>query len=208
MPLKIDPCHIWNVSYSARSNRSHPPTSRNIAPATKNGSHDWSSLHMKRHLHCAEQQDSTSKVTKYCLPRKMTLQNFRENYRKQVKRHLQCAADPSMIRDRSEHDPRMIRAWAQQSATHHATEVTFRARREQFVWKTATLSRSSYDSKFHQVLRLPQIAAVELLRIVHLPRKVTLNHQIVHMPRKMTFELHHIMHLLRKGTLEHHLRTL
>ena len=36
MTLKIDPCHIWNVIYNARSNRSHPPTSPNTAVATKN----------------------------------------------------------------------------------------------------------------------------------------------------------------------------
>ena len=33
------------------------------------------------------------------LPRKMTLQNFTEISPKQVNRHLQCATDPSMIRD-------------------------------------------------------------------------------------------------------------
>ena len=32
------------------------------------------------------------------LPRKMTLQDFKENLQKQVKRHFQCGADPSMIR--------------------------------------------------------------------------------------------------------------
>ena len=161
---------------------------------------------MKRHLHCAEQQDSTSKVTKYCLPRKMTLQNFRENYRKQVKRHLQCAADPSMIRDRSEHDPSM--SPAVRNPPRNRGYFSCSARAICLENCNTFALQLLYDSKFHQVLRLPQIAAVELLRIVHLPRKVTLNHQIVHMPRKMTFELHHIMHLLRKGTLEHHLRTL
>ena len=45
------------------------------------------------------------------LPRKMTRQNFKENLQKQVKRHFQCGADPTMIREWSEHDPRMIRAW-------------------------------------------------------------------------------------------------
>ena len=33
MNLMIDPHHIWNVIYNARSNRHHPPTSRNTAPA-------------------------------------------------------------------------------------------------------------------------------------------------------------------------------
>ena len=66
MNLMIDPHHIWNVIYNARSNKSHPPTSPNTAPATQNESHDWSALHMKGHLQCAEQQESSSNFTKYC----------------------------------------------------------------------------------------------------------------------------------------------
>ena len=64
MNLMIDPHHIWNVIYNARSNKSHPPTSPNTAPATQNESHDWSASHMKRHLQCAEQQESSSNFTK------------------------------------------------------------------------------------------------------------------------------------------------
>ena len=64
--LMIDPHHIWNVIYNARSNRHHPPTSPNTAPATQNECHDWSASHMKRHLQCGEQQASTSNLTKYC----------------------------------------------------------------------------------------------------------------------------------------------
>ena len=45
------------------------------------------------------------------LPRKMTLQDFKENLQKKVKRHFQCGADPSMIRPWSDHDPSMIRPW-------------------------------------------------------------------------------------------------
>ena len=62
----IDVRRIWNVMYNARSNRSHPPTSPNTAPATQNDCDDWSASHMKRHLQCAEQQDSQSNFTKYC----------------------------------------------------------------------------------------------------------------------------------------------
>ena len=51
---------------TAQSNRHHPPTSPNTAPATQNESHDWSTSHMKRHLQCAEQQASPSNLTKYC----------------------------------------------------------------------------------------------------------------------------------------------
>ena len=64
MNLMIDPHHIWNVIYNARSNSQHPPTSPNTAPATQNESHDWSTSHMKRHLQCAEQQAAPSNLTK------------------------------------------------------------------------------------------------------------------------------------------------
>ena len=66
MNLMIDRAHIWKVIYNAWSNKSHPPTSANTAPATQNESHDWSASHMKRHLQCAEQQESSSNFTKYC----------------------------------------------------------------------------------------------------------------------------------------------
>ena len=64
--LMIDPHHIWNVTYNARSNRHHPPTSPNTAPATQNESHDWCTSHLQRHLQCAEQQSTPSNLTKYC----------------------------------------------------------------------------------------------------------------------------------------------
>ena len=64
MNLMIDPHHIWNVTYNARSNRHQLPTSPNTAPATQNESHDWCTEHMKRHLQCAEQQSRPSNLTK------------------------------------------------------------------------------------------------------------------------------------------------
>ena len=66
MNLMIDPRHIWNVIYNARSKQSHTTTSPNTAPATQNESHDWSASHMKRHLQCAEQAKSPSNLTKNC----------------------------------------------------------------------------------------------------------------------------------------------
>ena len=67
MNLVIDPHHIWNVIYIARSNKSQPPTAANTAPATQKCL-SWLILvtHMKRHLQCAEQQESSSNFTKYC----------------------------------------------------------------------------------------------------------------------------------------------
>ena len=66
MTLMSDVRHIWNLIYNARSNSTHPPTSPNTVPATQNDSHEWCPSHLKRHLHCAEQQDSSSNVIKYC----------------------------------------------------------------------------------------------------------------------------------------------
>ena len=66
MNLMIDPHHIWNVIYNARSNKSHPPTWPNTARATQNESHAEFSSHMKRYLQCAEKQVSSSNLTKYC----------------------------------------------------------------------------------------------------------------------------------------------
>ena len=66
MHLMHDVHHIWNVIYNARSNRHHPPTSPNTAPATQNESHAWCPSHMKRHLQCAKQQASPSNLTKCC----------------------------------------------------------------------------------------------------------------------------------------------
>ena len=176
----LSPHRIWNVIYSARSNRCHHPTSPNTAPATKNDSTALSSSHMKRHFQCAEQQVSPSNLTKYCachekwldcfivltyetsfpmrgatgvtiqphqilrLPRKMTLQDFKENLQKQVKRHFQCGADPTMIRAWSEHDPSM----KTQTATRLASEVTFRAHHEHFLLKNTTFRAQSYIQTF------------------------------------------------------------
>ena len=72
------------------------------------------------------------------LPRKMTVPNLKEICWKRMKRHFQCAADPTMIRAWSENDPRMIRPWNRQSATRLATEVTFHAHHEHFVLKNTT----------------------------------------------------------------------
>ena len=66
MSVMIDPAHIWNVIYNARSNRHHPHTSPNTAPATQNECHEWSCSQMKFHLQCAEQPASPSHLTKYC----------------------------------------------------------------------------------------------------------------------------------------------
>ena len=82
------------------------------------------------------------------LPRKIALQNFKENVQKQVKRHFQCGDDPRMIRPWSDHDPRIIRPWNRQSATRLASEVTFRTHHEHFLLKNTTFRAQSYIQTF------------------------------------------------------------
>ena len=193
-------CETWNVIYNAQSNRTHPPTSPNAAPATQNDSHDWCPSHMTPHLQCAEQQISSSNITKSCachakwlassilvtyetsftmrgatgitrqphqilrLPRKIALQNLREILWKQLKCHLQCGDDSSVIRPWSEHElvishPPVRRGYFSRFGDAYCIE-------------NYNISRSGYLLKFH--------------RILHLPQKVTLqDHQILRLPRKM-----------------------
>ena len=199
MNLMIDPHHIWNVIYNAQSNRHHPPTSPNTAPATQNESHDWSTSHMKRHLQCAEQQSTPSNFTKYCachakwiswlihityetsftmrgatvntlqphqilrLPRKMNLMidphhiwnviyNARSNSQHPPTspntapatqndhptsdRNLLKTAETSFpMRDRSEHDPSMIRPWKRKPQPAAPQRLLFTLARSRFYWK-------------------------------------------------------------------------
>ena len=50
----------------APATKSDTASSSNTAPVTQNHSHDWLWSHMKRDLHCAEQQASPSNLTRYC----------------------------------------------------------------------------------------------------------------------------------------------
>ena len=199
MNLMIDPHHIWKVIYNARSNKSHPPTSPNTAPATQNESHDSPCSHMKRHLQCAEQQESSSNFTKYCachakwiswlirityetsftmrgatsvilqphqilrLPRKMNLMltslhtwnaiynawsnichpptspntapATKNDLPKSETNLLKTAEVSFPMRDRSDHDPRMIRPWKRKPQPAAPPRLLFALARSRFYWK-------------------------------------------------------------------------
>ena len=66
MNLILNSLHACNAIYIARSDRQHPPTWPNTAPATKNESYPEFSLHMIHYLQCAERQATSSNLTKYC----------------------------------------------------------------------------------------------------------------------------------------------
>ena len=250
MNLMIDRAYIWKVIYNARSNKSHPPTSANTAPALQNESHDWSASHMKRHLQCAEQQESSSNFTKYCachakwiswlirityetsftmrgatsvilqphqilrLPRKMNLMlnslhtwnaiynawsnichpptspntapATKNDLPKSETNLLKTAEVSFPMRDRSDHDPRMIRPWSDHENANRnppRRRGYFSRSPEADSIENYNVARSGYHSTFHQTLRLPQKVTHELHQMLRLPQKVTHElHQMLRLP--------------------------
>ena len=118
------------------------------------------------------------------LAQNMTLQDFQENLQKQVKRHFQCGADPTMIRAWSDHENanrNPPRKWGYFSSSPRAFSIV-----------KYNVSRPILHSNLHQILRLPRKVTLERHQVLHLPRKVTLElHQVLHLPRKVTLELHY-----------------
>ena len=164
------------------------------------------------------------------LPRKMTLQHFKEISRKQLKRHFQCGADPSWIRVGSELDPSWIRPWSENETVIRnppRNRGYFSRPPRAFCIEKYNISRSGYHSKFHRILRLPRKVTLQLHRILRLPRKMTVmilswlilvtyetlftmrgttggilqHHQILRLPRKMT--LQHFKEISRKQLKRH-----
>ena len=195
MILMIDPRHIWNNIYNARSNKSQPPTS-NTAPATQNESHDWSASHMKRHLQCAEQQESASHFTKYCAchakwiswliriryetsftMRGATLVTVQHQQILRLPRNSEFKIDFSAkslncFRQYKD-DSTMIRAWNRHLAPAASETLLVRSWRR-FCIENYNISRSGYLPKCHEMLRLPRKVTLRLHQILHLPRNMNL----------------------------------
>ena len=131
------------------------------------------------------------------LPRKIELQTFWQNLWKQMKRHFQCGADPTMIRAWSDHENanrNPPRKWGYFSSSPQAFSIV-----------KYNVSSPILHSNLHQILRLPRKVTLELHQVLRLPRKVTLAlHEVLHLPRKVTLDLHQVLHLPRKVTLELH----
>ena len=128
----LSPHRIWNVIYSARSNRCHDPTSPNTAPATKNDSTALSSSHMKRHFQCAEQQVSLSNLTKYCACH----EKWHCKMSKKIsKNRWNVISNAGPIRPWSENDPIMIRPWKRKPQPASQVRLLFELTTSIFYWK-------------------------------------------------------------------------
>ena len=72
-------------------------------------------------------------------------------HEKHLKPHLQCGTDPTMVREWSDHGPRMIRPHTRPSRTRRTAEVDHRRSGTHFVWKKNRVSCICYLSKTHFV---------------------------------------------------------
>lgn len=76
----------WHVVYNALSNRSHPPTSPSIAPATANDSQDWSSWITHETSSTMLEASGVTQVLR--LTQKITFQDISGIFWKRPKIHL------------------------------------------------------------------------------------------------------------------------
>ena len=89
-------------------------------------------------------------------------------HEKQLKPHLQCGTDPSMIRPWSETDPTMIRPHTRPSRNRRTAEVDHRGSGTDFVWKNIGFRASAIALKNAFRARLPPKLHRQLLHQHHL----------------------------------------
>ena len=158
------------------------------------------------------------------LPRKSALQNLSEILRERLKRQFQCAADSTMIRTWSDHDPNM----SSSSRTRPFAEVTFRASETHFVLKITTFrapaiypdftEHCACHKKWHSKITkccachakwLSWLICVTYETSFTMRRTtgITLQrHQILRLPRKMTLmiDLRHIWNVIYNARSNRH----
>ena len=220
----FDSRDTWNVIYIARSNRGHPPTSPNTAPATKNHFYDWSSSHMKRYLQCAEQQRLPSSIIKYCACHEkwfswlilvtyempFTMRGVREvaiqhhqilrlprRMTPIVRRNFSKTGETSFtMRGRSEHDPSM-----KPSVHNPPRNRGYFSCSDHFLLKNTTFRTPAIIPNFtnccacHEILRLPRKIALMID-----PRHIWNVIYNARSNRVVTLQHHQILHLPRKVT--------
>ena len=68
-------------------------------------------------------------------------------HEKHLKPHLQCGTDPTMVREWSDHGPKMIRPHTRPSRTRRTAEVDHRRSGTHFVWKNIGFRASAISQK-------------------------------------------------------------
>ena len=168
MTLMLDVRHMWNVIYNARSNRCHPPTSPNAAPATQNDSPKSKKNSLKTvevAITMRGQFDHESEhelVISHPPVRGGSFSHFGDAF---------CIENYNI--SRSGYLPRFHRI------LRLPQKVTLQEHQLLRLPQKVTLQE-------HQILRLPQKVTLQDHQILRLPQKVTLqDHQILRLPQKV-----------------------
>ena len=213
MILMIDPRDISNVIYIAQSSTSHPPTSPNIVPATKNDSHDWSSSPMKSHSHCAEHQDSPSNITKYCACHEkwlswLILLTFETsiNNARSTKKHPLTSPNIVPATKKDSHVSFTMRG-ARLTLQRDIPKYEWKKMKRHLLWPTMR-EWSEHDPNMNWPSRTPPLRRAYFsrfgdafcMRSGYLPKF----HQMLRLPRKFTLQHHQMLRLLWKVRLQRH----
>ena len=192
--LMIDPTHVWNVIYNKRSNKSHPPTSPNTAPATKKDSHDRSCSHN-------ETSFAISGATALTLQCHQILRQPCHMTRMIVARHIWNVI--YNMRSNRHHPPTSSNTAPATLGVQNLREIC-RKRLKRNLRSDSTMIRT-WNCKTeparsprllppppatHFVLRITafRALAIQISPNAAPPQKMTLqDHEMVRLPRKMTF---------------------
>ena len=166
MSLMIDPRHTWKVQYKGPSNRSHPPTSPNSAPAGNIPSKNIREILRKqlKHAEMSFTLRGAAGVTLQYYQIKPNTAPARKNHSKISDGFAEngwnviynCGADPTMIQAWSEHDPSMTRPWSEHEPASPQPAAQPRllfALTACMCMEKCNASRSGYPSKLHQIYR-------------------------------------------------------
>ena len=151
----INPLHIWNVIYNARSNRSHPPTYQILRLPHKmtamiDPRHTWNGIYNARsNAGYRPTSPNTAPATK------IWVQDLSE---KSLNCFRQYKDDSSMIRRQSDHNPTILRPWNAPAASEILLVPS---------WRRILYGKIQdfYLPKFHEMLRLPRKVTLQLHQI-------------------------------------------
>ena len=220
--VMIDPHHIWNVIYNARSDRHHLATSPNTAPATQKECHDWSASHMKRYetsfTMCGATGISFQPQQILRLPRKRNVMIDPHHiwnviYNARSDRH-QPPTSPNTAPATQNCSRKSLRHVLKTAEVafpmRDRSETVPRPFREWSDPDNAKLNPPRRQGYFSHWPGADSIENYNVSRsgyhskfhhMLRLPRKVTHElHQMLRLPRKVTHELHQILHLPQKVT--------
>ena len=184
MTRLLNPRHIWNLIYNARSNRCplQPPQILRLPQkiALQNFRANVRNL-MKRHFQCGADPTMIRARNRQSATRLAPEVTFRAHHT-----HI-CYCKIHHFAPNLTFKPSPSAAPATKSDTIDLHQILHLPRK-------VTL-------ELHQVLHLSRKVTLELHQVLRLPRKVTVQlHQVLHLPRKVTLELHHVPRLSRRKT--------